>query len=203
MVNAVLMLTTSLLMKVYGCNASKAELWLPHFESATRFAGTDADQNRLACFLAQIGHESGRLRYTREIWGPTSQQLRYEYGTPLARTLGNFQPGDGRRYMGRGLIQITGRMNYRIATARMRAVVEEEYSQEGSPIEVPDFEASPADLERPLWAAMSAALYWRQRDLNSFADRHDFVTLTRRINGGINGLADRQALYGVALGALI
>ena len=197
------MLTTGLLMKVYGGKAAKAQLWLPYLESATRFAEVDADHNRLACFLAQIGHESGRLRYTREIWGPTQQQLRYEYGTPLAKTLGNFEPGDGKRYMGRGLIQITGRLNYRVATAKMRAAVEEEYSQAGSPIEVPDFEANPEMLERPFWAAMSAALYWRQRKLNTYADKHDFVTLTRRINGGINGLADRQALYGVALGALI
>jgi putative chitinase len=203
MVNAILMLTIDLLMKVYGCKAAKAELWLPYLQSAARFADVDQDRNRLACFLAQIGHESGRLRYTREIWGPTKQQLRYEYGTPLAKTLGNFAPGDGKRYMGRGLIQITGRMNYRVTAAQMHAAVEAEYSGEGSPIEVPDFEAAPEALERPVWAAMSAALFWRQRKLNTCADSHDFITMTKRINGGINGLADRQALYGSALGALI
>ncbi|HEX8963342.1 MAG TPA: glycoside hydrolase family 19 protein [Rhodocyclaceae bacterium] len=197
------MLTVSLLMKIYGCKAEKAERWLPYLQSATRFADVDRDPNRLSCFLAQIGHESGRLRYTREIWGPTAQQRRYEYGTPLARTLGNFEPGDGKRYLGRGLIQITGRMNYRVMTQQMSTAVEAEYSGEGSPIDVPDFEESPEALERPFWAAMSAALFWRQRRLNTFADAHDFVTMTRRINGGINGLADRQALYGAALGALI
>lgn len=197
------MLTASLLIKVFGCKAERAKTWLPHLEAAARFADVDEDQNRLACFLAQLGHESGRLRYTREIWGPTAQQLRYELGTPLARTLGNFEPGDGKRYMGRGLIQVTGRANYRLAAARMRIAVEDEWSQEGTPIDVPDFEAEPEALERPFWAAMSAALYWRVRKLNGFADRRDFVTLTRRINGGINGLADRQALFSAAFAALI
>lgn len=197
------MLTTALLVKVYGCKASRAAAWLPHLEAAARFADVDDDINRLACFLAQVGHESGRLRYTREIWGPTKQQLRYEYGTPLAKSLGNFQPGDGQRYMGRGLIQTTGRLNYHITTAKLRSTLAEDHSQGSAPLDVPDFEASPELLEQPLWAALSAALFWRLHKLNSFADKHDFVTMTRRINGGINGLADRQALFSTALGALV
>ncbi len=63
---------------------------------------------RAAAFLAQVGHESGQLRYLREIWGPTPAQVRYEGRADL----GNAQPGDGKRFMGRGLIQITGRKNY-------------------------------------------------------------------------------------------
>lgn len=197
------MLTASLLIKIYGCKTGQAASWLAHLDAAAKFADVDDDNNRLACFLAQLGHESGRLRYTREIWGPTAQQLRYDYGTPLARTLGNFQPGDGRRYLGRGLIQVTGRMNYQLTAARMRAMLDADCSADGTPVEVPDFEQNPELLELPFWAAMSAALFWRLRKLNNFADRHDFITLTRRINGGINGLADRQALYSLALGALV
>jgi putative chitinase len=193
------MLTTSLLVNLFGCTTSKADFWLPHLQSATAFADVAEDANRLACFLAQVGHESGRLRYVREIWGPTAQQLRYEPGTTLAKTLGNVEPGDGKRYMGRGLIQITGRANYRATTDNMRAAIQE---LGNSATEVPDFEAAPEMLESPLWAAMSAALFWRQHKLNALADARDFVTLTKRINGGTNGLADRQALYAAASAAL-
>jgi Predicted chitinase len=62
---------------------------------------------RVAAFIAQIGHESGQLRYVREIWGPTPAQIRYEGRTDLGNTL----TGDGFKYRGRGLIQITGRTN--------------------------------------------------------------------------------------------
>ncbi|WP_404940665.1 glycoside hydrolase family 19 protein, partial [Pseudomonas lundensis] len=63
---------------------------------------------RVAAFIAQIGHESGQLKYVKEIWGPTAAQARYEGRADL----GNTQPGDGSKFRGRGLIQITGRANY-------------------------------------------------------------------------------------------
>lgn len=197
------MLSEPLLMKVYGCKLDRAALWAPHLQAAARLCDVDEDRNRLACFLAQVGHESGRLRYTREIWGPTAQQRRYEYGTPLAMSLGNFRPGDGKLFMGRGLIQITGRINYHVTTQRMRDALKEGTSDTRDFPEVPDFENEPEALERPIWAALSAALFWKLHTLNTFADRHDFVTLTRRINGGINGLADRQALFATAFSALL
>lgn len=196
-------ITSELLVRVYGCKVSRAEAWVPHLNAAARLCDADNDANRLACFLAQIGHESGRLRYTREIWGPTRQQLRYEFGTPLAKTLGNYRVGDGRLYMGRGLIQVTGRLNYRITSMKMKAALAEGVSTAVDLPDVPDFEQEPQLLERPLWAALSAGLYWKLRKLNTYADRHDFVTLTRRINGGINGLADRQALFAVAFSSLL
>jgi putative chitinase len=74
---------------------------------APRFALLD-NAARLANFVGQTCHESGSFRYLREIWGPTEQQLRYEG----RQALGNTQPGDGKRFMGRGLIQLTGRANY-------------------------------------------------------------------------------------------
>jgi putative chitinase len=171
---------------------ARARLWAAPLAEAIELAEV-TDVQRLACFLAQIGHESGRLRFVRELWGPTPQQLRYERGTELAKRLGNVRAGDGRRYMGRGLIQVTGRANYARTTAKLRTLYGEE---------VPDFVVAPAMLEAPRWAALSAGSYWRERGLNRYADAHDFVTLTRRINGGTNGLADRQALYTQALGAL-
>lgn len=151
-------------------------------------------QQRAAAWLAQVGHESGCLRYTRELWGPTAQQLRYEPGTTLAKRLGNTQAGDGMRYMGRGLIHTTGRGNYRLCTGRMAGLV--------AGADVPDFEEWPELLERPDWAALSAALYWRTHNLNRWADNGDFAELTRRINGGYNGLAHRQHLHVAALATL-
>jgi len=176
------------LQRVYGLKPSLAIAWAPHVQAALDLAEINTAQ-RAACFIAQVGHESGSLRYTREIWGPTTQQKRYEPITTLAGRLGNKRPGDGRRYMGRGLIQTTGRANYALTTVMLRRLG----------IACPDFEAEPQLLELPRWAALSAGLYWRAKQLNRFADAGDFAELTRRINGGYNGLAHRQALYTQAL----
>ncbi|WP_122581087.1 glycoside hydrolase family 19 protein [Pseudomonas viridiflava] len=136
-------------------------------------------RERIAAFIAQVGHESGQLRYAREIWGPTSQQLGYEG----RKDLGNTVAGDGSKYRGRGLIQITGRANY---------------AECGEALAL-DLISHPELLELPQHAAMSAAWYWSSRGLNSLADKGDFLQITKRINGGTNGLADRQALYKRAL----
>lgn len=197
------MISPEILINTYRCKVATATYWTPYLDAAAKLCDVDEDPNRLACFLAQIGHESGRLKYTREIWGPTPQQLRYEFGTPLAKQLGNFKPGDGERYKGRGLIQVTGRLNYHLVTQRMKVALQQGSAAKIASPEVPDFEASPAELERPLWAALSAALFWKERKLNDYADRFDFVMLTKRINGGINGLADRQALFASAFATLI
>lgn len=184
--------TPELLAMAMAIPLPRARLWAPAMGGALALAEIDTRQ-RLACWLAQIGHETLRLRCMREIWGPTPAQVRYEPSTTLSRRLGNLRTGDGKRYMGRGLIQTTGLANYVHARDRLRVLVG------GS---VPDFVTAPAMLEAPEWAALSAALYWRDRRLNQYADAFDFVTLTKRINGGTNGLADRQALYTQALGAL-
>lgn len=156
--------------------------WVEPMKSAMQLAEIDST-DRMVCWFAQIGHESGHLVYTKEIWGPTKSQLRYELGTTLAKTLGNTQPGDGIRYMGRGLIQTTGRANYRMTSKRLSEFLGQQ---------VPDFEACPELLQQPYWAAMSAGVFWRVKGLNNFTN--DFAEQTRRINGGYNGLAHRQAL---------
>lgn len=176
-------LTHDQLRAATGCTPARAEAWLPHIAQACEVFGINTPA-RLAAFLAQIGHESGRLVYVREIWGPTPAQQRYEGRADL----GNTQPGDGKRYMGRGLIQTTGRANYAATRDGLAAYLPH----------VPDFEAVPALLERPDLAAMSAAWFWHSRGLNALADTGDFVRITKRINGGTNGLADRQALYAAA-----
>lgn len=137
---------------------------------------------RVAAFLAQLAHESAGFRYLEEIWGPTPAQRRYEGRADL----GNTQPGDGYRYRGRGWIQLTGRHNYRTYGALL-----------GLPLEAqPDLAAQPGT------AARIACAYWDQRKLNTLADVGDFVGITRRINGGLNGLTEREAYHRRALAAL-
>lgn len=180
-------LTAQQLQAATGCAPERAARWLPHIKRACQLYDINTPR-RLAAFLAQIGHESGGLRYTREIWGPTPTQARYEGRADL----GNRQPGDGRRFLGRGLIQITGRFNYRSLTAALRLVRRD----------APDFELNPEQLEQPEWAALSAAWYWHSRSLSALADAKDFERITRRINGGLNGQDDRVSLYGAAMEAL-
>jgi putative chitinase len=143
---------------------------------------------RQAAFLAQIGHESGGLKWLRELWGPTAAQHRYETRSDL----GNTQPGDGRRYAGRGWIQLTGRDNYRRAYERLL---------ERFP-DCPDFEADPERVATARWAALTAAEFWFNAGLNTLADQGKFETITRRINGGLNGYADRLARHEDAKQAL-
>ena len=137
---------------------------------------------RVAAFIAQIGHESGQLKYVKEIWGPTAAQSRYEGRADL----GNTQLGDGSKYRGRGLIQITGRANYKACGEALGL----------------DLINQPELLEKPQHACMSAAWFWASRGLNTLADSGQFDTITRRINGGRNGATDRQALYVRALKVL-
>ena len=132
--------------------------------------------------MHSIGHESGGFIYTREIWGPTAAQLRYEGRADL----GNTQPGDGKRYLGRGLIQITGRANYRACGAALGV----------------DLERQPELLQEDALAARSACWFWQRKNLNALADAGDFETLTRRINGGTTGLADRQERWARAKSAM-
>ena len=124
---------------------------------------------RQCAFLAQIAHESGELRYVRELDSGEAYEGRAD--------LGNTEPGDGVRFKGRGLIQITGRANYAACGDALGA----------------DFVSDPELLERPDFACRSAGWFWKTHGLNELADNGAFEQITRRINGGTNGLADRQA----------
>lgn len=180
-------ITARLLTEALRCSPELAERFAAPLADACRFYAINTPA-RLAAFLAQIGHESGALRHTAEIWGPTEAQQRYEGRADL----GNNQRDDGYRYRGRGLIQTTGRANYRELTRRLRA----------RGVECPDFERDPDELQAPWWAALSAADYWDMRGCNALADAGDFAAITRKINGGLNGQADRMARWEVAKDAL-
>jgi putative chitinase len=172
------------------CTMPRAENWAPALNEAMAACEINTGP-RVAAFLAQIAHESGRLQYVRELWGPTRAQEGYEGRTDL----GNTQPGDGFRFRGRGLVQVTGRANYASARDSLRRRL-------GDDAGVPDFVAEPQLLEAPHWAALSAADYWQRRGLNELADQQEFERITRRINGGLNGYSDRLELWAGARAAL-
>lgn len=180
-------MTPELLAACTGATPDRALRFFDSLSAGMVFYSIDT-QRRQAAFLAQIGHESGSLKYTSELWGPTAAQARYEG----RRDLGNINAGDGSKYRGHGLLQITGRANH----ARMRERLRDRFS------DVPDFETEPQALTLPQWAALSACDWWDEHNLNALADAGDIRKITRTINGGLNGYADRLSRYELAVKVL-
>ena len=161
---------------------------------------------RIAAFIAQVGHESGHLTRLVENLNYSTDALRktwpsrfdVDLASAVARKpeqianiaygnrMGNTAPGDGWKYRGRGLIQITGKNNYRACREALGL----------------DLVTQPELLEKPQHACMSAAWFWATNGLNTLADAGKFDAIIQRINGGQNGAADRQALYAKALKVL-
>ena len=161
---------------------------------------------RIAAFIAQVGHESSHLVRLVENLNYSADALRKtwpsrfnaELATTVARKpeqianiaygnrMGNTAPGDGWKYRGRGLIQITGKNNYRACGEALGL----------------DLIAQPEMLEKLQYGCMSAAWFWATNGLNTLADAGKFDAITQRINGGQTGAADRQALYTKALKVL-
>ena len=139
---------------------------------------------RWAHYLAQIAHESAELRYSEEI----ASGKAYDTGK-LAIKLGNTPEadGDGQKYKGRGLIQVTGRANY------------EAYKQYCGF----DVVRQPELLAKPVGAIRSSMWFWKTKGLNELADRDEFTAITKRINGGTNGLEDRRKYLARAKKVLI
>lgn len=141
--------------------------------------------HRQAHFLCQLFHENGDFKFDRELRNKdgslTAAQKRYEGRADL----GNTQPGDGERFMGRGPIQITGRSNYSQFTRWARAIDPD----------APDFVKNPDLVNTDPWEGLTAIWFWSTRKLNQYADANDIEMVTRRINGGVNGLEDRIRYY--------
>ena len=178
------MLTLAQLLEIMPhAGKDRAAQFLPHINSAMlEFAITTPA--RQAAFLAQIAHESGSLRYVREIASGSSYDNRADLGNtkPEAVALAELAgTTPGRYYRGHGLIQITGYSNH---LACSRALLRDD-----------SVVSNPAVLERDDLACRSAAWFWDSRGLNAFADAGDFETITKKINGGLNGQADRLAHY--------
>ena len=159
---------------------------------------------RMAMFVAQLAHESEAFHYTREIWGPTAQQKRYERDfksawpptaqdntNKLAYSLGNDMAGEGSKFRGRGLIMITGKTNY--------TRISKDLFGDNTLV------VNPQLLETPQYATISAGWFWDKHNLNLVADTDDLEHCTKVINGGLNGIESRKAYYErakVALGVV-
>lgn len=154
-----------------------AATYQPMIEAAMKEAHIDTAL-RKAAFLAQIAHESAELLYTEEIADGHAYEGRAD--------LGNTKPGDGKRYKGRGPIQLTGRLNYRACGLDLGL----------------DLEGHPELASQPAIGFRCAAWYWRTHGLNELADVGHFKEITRRINGGLNGENQRETYYARAIIAL-
>ncbi|WP_312440221.1 glycoside hydrolase family 19 protein [Janthinobacterium sp.] len=166
-------LSVKQLLAIMPLAGRRAGLFLAPLNAAMAQFGIDTPL-RQASFLAQVAHESGQLLWLRELASGAAYEGRSD--------LGNVVAGDGVRFKGRGLLQITGRANYAACGVALGL----------------DLLAAPQLLEQPGAACRSAGWFWQSRGLNRLADAGDQERITRRINGGINGLAERLALYQVA-----
>jgi putative chitinase len=163
------MLTKDQLIGIAPQTKKKADLFVPIINAAFAEFGITSIKQKKA-FVAQVLHESGRLVYLKELASGSAYEGR--------KDLGNTQPGDGVKFKGRGVIQVTGRSNYTQAAAALGL----------------DCVNNPALLEEPNNAVRVSAWWWKKNGCNAIAESGNFVALTKKINGGTNGLADRQAL---------
>jgi len=159
-----------------GASQSKIQQYLPYLNQAMQQAGINTPA-RQAAFLAQLGHESGSFQYMQELASGKAYEGR--------KDLGNTQPGDGVKYKGRGPIQITGRANYAAAGKALGIDL----------INHPELAATPQV------GFQTAAWYWNSHNLNQYADQNTqagFDKITKIINGGYNGKADRDSRWNTA-----
>ena len=198
-------ITAQLLLQILPNAGPVAGVFVPVLNTAmNRYQNVGS--KRIAAFIAQVGHESGQLKRLVENLNYSADALRKtwtsrfnaERVTTVARKpeqiakiaygnrMGNTATGDGWKYRGRGLIQITGKNNY-LACGDVLAL---------------DLIAHSELLEKPQYACMSAAWFWATNGLNTLADIGKFDAITQKINGGQNGVADRKALYIRALKVL-
>lgn len=170
---------------------------IPHLNRFPPIFGID-EPIEVANFLAQTMHESGDFKWLRELWGPTTQQLKYErdFTAPwpqtkrgernyLATMLGNSQKGDGRKFAGGGLIHTTGRANYDRMSKEM-------FGNDQLLIR-------PELLALPEYAVHSACIYWKWKKLDLVDDDFNILPETRRVNGGENGKKERQKIFDKAV----
>lgn len=165
------MFTKEILKKIYPfATQTNLDKFFPYLENIYKTSDINTEL-RFGAFLAQIGHESGQLKYIKELASGQAYEGR--------KDLGNTEKGDGVKFKGRGLIQITGRANYK---------------ELGDYLKI-DLIKTPELLETPELAVKSAVWFWQKKRLNTFADIPDFEKITRIINGGLNGYKDRLELY--------
>ena len=165
------MITKEQLSKIYvEADPKKVDIFLEPLNQTMEEFEINTPQ-RIRMFLAQLGHESGQLRYVEELASGQAYEGRVD--------LGNLSAGDGVKYKGRGLIQITGKRNYLLC---------------GLALDLPLLE-QPTLLAQLPHSCRSAGWFWQNNNLNALCDLNLFEKLTKRINGGLNGYADRYKIY--------
>ena len=161
-------MTPDQLLKIMPFSGSRSAVFAEPLTKAMAEFGISTPE-RQAAFLAQLAHESGSLKYMRELANGSAYEGRLD--------LGNTQPGDGPKFLGRGPIQITGRANYSACGVALGLPLTEQ----------------PELLEQPQNGCRAAGWFWRRAGLNELADGLKFGAITKKINGGYNGLDDRIA----------
>jgi predicted chitinase len=197
------------MLKEMGVSGADAEQYIDALEATLPKYGITASRQRLAHFFSQVLHESGCMRYDMENLNYSAKALRSVFGKYFptvedaesyarnpekianrvyANRMGNGSEasGDGWKYRGRGLIQLTGKKNYQAFA---------QWIDDNRIIDEPDLVATE-------YAVQSAVFYWDRNNLNQVADKNDVVRMTKKINGGVNGLAHRTELYNKANGLL-
>jgi len=169
-----MILTEEILSKIYPQSTKANRLKYVDYLNEFIISYNINSPIKLQMFLAQIGHESGQLRYCEELASGEAYEGRVD--------LGNIEVGDGKKYKGRGLIQLTGRDNY-LKLSNAFGV---------------DFINNPSLLKEPKWAVKSACWFWESKNLNDISFYGDFKKVTKIINGEYNGLEDRLKLYELA-----
>lgn len=145
---------------------------------------------RIAAFLGQIGHESGQLRYDEELrsqWNSEGKDDPVGSKYEGRKNLGNYVAGDGARFIGRGVLQLTGRANYTSMSQKLQI----------------DLVGHPERAKEPAISALIAGQYWKDRELNRYADLWNLEEITKRVNGkAMLGLEERKSISERALGIL-
>jgi putative chitinase len=181
-----MMLTKSILDLIVSRGAKEKNIllllealkkWLPIY-----LMDTDL---RLAAFLSQCAYETGGFIFFKELGGQDYFK-KYEGDTKIGKMLGNTQPGDGYKYKGRGPLQITGRSNYE----HYGKLINENLIDDPDLLLIPDI------------GVHCACEFWKQHDLNTLSDNGNIREITKRINGGLNGLDERVNNYNVLIKAL-
>lgn len=171
--------TVSTLRSIMPLVGARADMFLQPLNDAMEIHEISTSK-RQAAFLAQVAHESGELRYMKEIASGAAYENRND--------LGNVYPGDGVKFKGRGPIQTTGRKNYAKASI---ALYEDDRLL-----------TTPELLEQPFDGCMASAFFWKSHGLNEVADGGDFRAITKVINGGYTHEAEREAYWVRAKNAL-
>lgn len=171
------MITKQLILAVMPKSRAYVDKYLSWFNKFAPVYGITTPL-RIAHYLAQIAVESGELRYSEELASGAAYEGR--------KSLGNIYPGDGKRFKGRGLIQLTGRTNYKLYSDAVGY----------------DFTKCPEQVAKPGNAVRSSMWFWSRNGLNQIADKDDVKSATKRINGGYNGFDKRKEYLSKAKEAL-